>query len=385
MGREFFCIAACLFALFGCASAPPASPPSASVWADQVFDYDPSLVTVSKEDLFQLDPELLEVLKSPTVQRMDVPMRLERIIALLYGREVKRFGYTAGHSTVAAETWRQRRGDCLSLTVLAYSMGRAMNLDAQMREVPIEVVFDRRDQLEFLSQHVNVLFRHTGQVDLSYRNVITPAHDIVLDFEPGVVARHIGEPLTDQAILARYYNNAAAEHMAKGRPALAYAHFKAAIQADPSFAASYGNLALLYRSKDLAAQAEQLLHIAVGLSKHPYVPMHALRQLMVDQGRHAEAAEIERQLQSRRDVDPNHWIALGVRHLQAGEYRAAIRALERAQKLTTGFEEVHQYLALAYWRAGERAQADQQLALLGALSRDGASVSRLHKKMNASP
>lgn len=385
MGRLVLCIAACLFGLFGCASPPPATPPSASAWADQVFDYDPSLVTVTKDELFRLDPELQEVLKNPAIQRMDVPMRLERIIALLYGQEVKRFGYIAGHSTVAAETWRQRRGDCLSLTVLAYAMGRAMNLDAQMREVPIEVVFDRRDQLEFLSQHVNVLFRHTGQVDLSYRNVITPSHDIVLDFEPGVVARHIGEPLTDQGILARYYNNTAAEHMAKGRPALAYAHFKAAIEADPSFAASYGNLALLYRSKDLTAQAEQLLHTAINLSKHPYVPMHALRQLLVDQGRFAEASEVDRQLQSRRDLDPSHWIAIGVRHLEAGEYRAAIRALERAQKLTTGFEEVHQYLALAYWRAGERAQADQQLALLGSLSRDGASVSRVHKKMSASP
>lgn len=385
MDRRILCIAACLFGLFGCASVPPASPPSASVWADQVFDYDPSLVTVTKEDLFRLDPDLLATLKNPAIQRLSATKRMERLIAVLYGQEVKRFGYAAGHSTVASVTWQQRRGDCLSLTVLAYAMAQAMNLDAQIQEVPIAAVFDRRDRLDFLSQHVNVRFRNTGPMDLPHGTSTMRSRDMIVDFEPELGGGHSGTELSEKAILARYYNNIATEHLAKGREALAYTHFKVAILTDPGFAASYSNLALLLRSKGLLVQAEQLLRHAIALGGQSYVPQQALHQLLQAQGRYDEALVIERELQTRRDIDPYYWIAIGVRHLEAGEYRAAIRALERAQKLTTGFEEVHQYLALAYWRAGERAQADQQLALLGSLSRDGASVSRVHKKMAASP
>jgi len=128
-----------------------------------------------------------------------------------------------------------------------------------------------------------------------------------------------------------------------------------------------------------------LLRHAVALNSQTYVPLHALHQLLREQGRVAEAGEIDHLLQAKRDVDPYHWIELGLQRLQADDYRAAIRALERAQGLTTGFEEVHRYLALAYWRAGEQAHAQQQLAVLNALTGDGPELSRLRKKISANP
>ncbi|MDP2367406.1 hypothetical protein [Rhodoferax sp.] len=386
MGRQLLCIAVWMTGLVGCASAPPSVPDVARmVWPDQVFAYNDSLVTVAKDDLFQLDPVLLDTLKSPAVQQLSAAKRLERLIALLYGQELRRFNYSAGHSTVASETWRHKRGDCLSLTVLAYAMGRAMNLDVAMQEVPVATVFDRRDRLDFLSQHVNVRFHNTSRVDLLHGTSTMQSRDTIVDFEPEAGGHHIGQALSDLGILARYYNNIAAEHLAGGRSALAYAHFKAAILTDPRFAASYSNLALLYRSKGLLAEAEQMLRHAIGQSGQSYVPLHALQQLLKDQGREPEALLIERQIQSRRDIDPYHWIRLGLSHLQAGEYRSAIRALERAQSLTTGFEEVHHYLALAYWRAGERGQADQQLALLSTLKHNSTELSRLRKKITSPP
>lgn len=379
-------LATLVVGMTACASAPSTpAPPLQLAWQDQAFADAGAVVSVTREDLFRLDPDLAGKLADPSVQRLGAAKRLQRLIAMLYGQQVKRFDYAAGHSTVAAETWQLRRGDCLSLTVLAYAMGRALKLDAQMQEVPVAAVFDRRDQLDFLSQHVNVLFRHTSPIEAAYRASSVRSDHIVLDFEPELGARFLGEALSDQAILARYYNNVAAEHLGKGRQALAYVHFKAAILADPSYAAGYSNLALLYRGKGLLAEAEQLLRHAVALNSQTYVPLHALHQLLREQGRVAEAGEIDHLLQAKRDVDPYHWIELGLQRLQADDYRAAIRALERAQGLTTGFEEVHRYLALAYWRAGEQAHAQQQLAVLNALTGDGPELSRLRKKISANP
>lgn len=388
MWRKVLCWLTFVFGplgLLGCASVPAAPPPMHEVWQDQVFSHSPTLITVTKDDLFRLDPDLAEKLADPALQRLGNAGRLERLIAMLYGQEMRRFNYAVGHSTVASETWRLRRGDCLSLTVLAYAMGRALKLQVDMQEVPIAALYDRRDQIDFLSQHVNVRFRNTSPVELPHGTSTTPSRDMILDFEPELGGRHVGEVMSDQAILARYYNNIAAEHLAKGRQNLAYAHFKAAILADPVYAASYGNLAVLYRAKGLLTAAEQLLRHAVALSRQSYVPLHALHQLLMEQGRRSEASEIERQLDAKRDNDPYHWIGLGLRHLEAGDYRAAIRALKRAQNLTTGYGEVHRYLALAYWRTGEQARANEQLAMLDSINHDSADLTRLRKKLATPP
>jgi len=108
--------------------------------------------------------------------------------------------------------------------------------------------------------------------------------------------------------------------------------------------------------------------------------LRALHQLLTEQGREAEAQAYARQLQARREQDPYYWIGLGVQRLQAGENRQAIAALEQARDMATGFPEVHRYLALAYWRAGEAARANEELSLLASLGDDPGGASKLRKK-----
>src|SRR5439155_1192340 len=70
--------------------------------------------------------------------------------------------------------------------------------------------------------------------------------DVIIDFEPQVASRREGTVLSDDGIVARFYNNVAAEYLAQGDLTSAYAHFKAAVLADPGYSPSYSNLAQLY-------------------------------------------------------------------------------------------------------------------------------------------
>lgn len=373
--------AVCVLGLAACAGAPTGTPMPQLPWRNAAFGYDGAPVAVSREELFRLDPLLLERLQAQAPGTLSTEARLKSLLATVFGPDGHGFSYAAGHSTTAAETWRLRRGDCLSLTVLTYAVARATNMAAQMQEVQTPVLYDRRGGLDFVNQHVNVLFpraRRTLLEDAGFR-------DVIVDFEPDLASARVGLALSEDAILARYYNNIAAEHLANGRSALAYAHFKAAIQADPAYAASYGNLAVLYRDAGLAAEAEQLLRHALVRANPPDVPMHALHQLLLEQGRDTEAEHYARLLQARQSRDPYHWISLGLRHLQEGHWRSAVAALERAQGMVSGFPEVHRYLALAYWRAGEPARANEQLARLASLAGTDAAVSSLSRKFNAEP
>ena len=374
-------IVVCLTGLAGCATVPDVPVAAQLPWHDEAFAYDAASVRIQQEDLFRLDPELELTLQDPALQQLSTPRRLDKLVALLYGRGLKPFPYAPGHSTIATETWQKKRGDCLSLTVLAVSMARALKLEAQMQEVRVPVLFDRRASVDFLNQHVNVLVRKSGPIDWAESRF--QSNDMIVDFEPEVGSNREGHALSDQAILARYYNNLAAEYLSHDQRPLAYAYFKAAIQVEPNYASSYGNLAQLYLRSGWSADAEQLLREAVDLSEDATLHLLSLHQLLLEQGRTQEAEHYAQLLKSRRDKDPYYWIGLGLQNLREGEFRQAVNALEKAQRLTNGFEEVHRYLAVAYWRAGQSSRANEQLELLASLHPRSDDVASLRKKFSA--
>jgi tetratricopeptide (TPR) repeat protein len=341
------------------------------------------LVSVGKRDLFQLEDALLTKLNDSSIQNSSAQYRLHYLVSILFGPKAKDFPYSGGHSTVAAETWRRKTGDCLSLTVLSYSLANALGMSVQMQEVRVPVVFDRRGNVEFLNRHVNVLIRGAGEVYLIAGSM--RSGDMIIDFEPQVASRREGMALSDDGILARFYNNVAAEYLAQGDLALAYAHFKAAVLADPGYSPSYSNLAQLYIRKGFLQSAERLLLHAIALDDDADIALRSLHQLLVSQGRESEAVKYTEILHARQEKDPYYWLGVGLDQLQRGNYRKAISALEHAQELTRGFQEVHRYLAIAYWRAGKPSQAKNQLSMLASLMFDDLGLAALSRENRQTP
>jgi tetratricopeptide (TPR) repeat protein len=381
MSARALLVATLLFGLVGCATPPPPPPVAQLPWHDEVFGYDAPSVEATRSGLFALGPDLERRLKEHAVQGLSPRQQLSYLLDLLYGTKRERFQYAAGHTTGAAETWQRKRGDCLSLAILTYAAARELRISALMQEVDVPVLYDRRGDLDFVNRHVNVRFSRPQRVlDQGWAE----PHDVVVDFEPEYNSRKVGRTLDEPGILARYYNNVATEYLAEGRKGPAYTFFKAAILADPRYAASYINLAVLYRGAAIDRDAELLLRQAVDLSDRTEVilPLNALHALMVAQGRDAEAQQYAQLLKAARDDDPYYWIGLGLQQLKVHEYSAAIDSFERAQEMVNGFPELHQYLAVVYWRAGKTRSANEQLALLESLG-DDAAVAGLRSKFKS--
>lgn len=357
---------AVVLVMAGCAGlhgAPRALSPQ-TLWQDHKFA-PVTLAAIDARMLFALAPELQAQIDSSGIRHDSVQRRVDHLMTLLFGRGLNEFSYRSGQSTIAAETWRLKRGNCLSLSVLAHSIGRALDLQMQLQEVAVTPVFDRRGNVDFVGRHVNVLV--LDPAGLKRKDGTRASGHVVIDFDPQMGSRHIGTPLTDAAMLARYYGNLGAEYFERSDLALAYAAFKAAILADPSFAPSYSNLAQLYLRKGLSVTSEALLLHAVTLDGDDDTPLRVLQSLMLSQGRQREAQHYAEMLRARRERNPYHWLAQGLELLGNNRNAQAVRALERAQALTSGFDEVHQYLAVAYWRVGNKVDAQRQLATLRAL------------------
>jgi Flp pilus assembly protein TadD len=130
-----------------------------------------------------------------------------------------------------------------------------------------------------------------------------------------------------------------------------------------------------------AQAAEALLMHSLALNETSDLALSALHRLLLSQGRDGEAQRYERQLLARRERDPYYWLGLGLEQLQQARYAQAVDALERAQALASGFEELHRYLAIAYWRNGQVHKARDQLAILRALDPGDAGVAQLSRKV----
>jgi tetratricopeptide (TPR) repeat protein len=369
--------------LAGCASEAPAPAPMAVPWHDSAFEFNAASITVDKQTLFQLDAAFLAELAEAGRANKNDQDRLDQLLATIFGPEGRAFPYSSGHSTTAAETWRRKRGDCLSLTVLTYSVAKALGLSAEMQNVRVSPVYSRSGSIDLLSGHVNVLIKSHGNLHLEGHPMVPG--DVILDFDPGIGWWRRGSALTDDDILARYYNNMAAEYLAQGQSRLAYAYFKAAILAAPRYASGYGNLAQLYVRAGLFADAEKLLLQDIALNSDDFFAIRSLTKLLESQGRQQEAVKYAQMLQERQNRDPYYWISVGVAGLNEGDPNKAVGALERAQELTVGFDEVHRYLAIAYWRAGKRALADRQLSILASTAPGDPAIALLKKKISMAP
>lgn len=369
-------------ALAGCATRPPAEPvPDALARADAAFGLR-DLPQVDAQALFALPPDLRELLQRPELRALSSGQRLNALLDAVFGVDRKRFGYGSEQSTPAAQTWALRRGDCLSLTILTYATARALGLDAQMQEVRVPAVYERRAGIDFVNRHVNVAVRLRSRSPIED---VLQMQTAVIDFEPLLTGGERGRPLSEAAVLARFYNNLGSQALAGGDTQRAYGLYRAAIAADPLYGAAHGNLAVLLQQRGLPAEAERLLRRAVALGDQPDVALAALHQLLVAQQRTGEAEAVAAQLRAAQDADPYHWISRGVAALNDGQDRQAVADLEHAQELTSGFTEVHGWLALAYWRMGEARRAREQLAQLEALQSGSALAGKLRRKLTATP
>jgi tetratricopeptide (TPR) repeat protein len=361
-------------ALAGCATSTPAPPVAELPWQDAQFAWRADRVAETPDDIFRLDPQLAQVLADPALQAMSPLARARRLVTIIFGPKRDAFGYESGHSTSAAESWRRHRGDCISLTVLAYSAARALGLQAEIQEIHIPALYVRQGGFEYVNHHVNLHIRIPASPQEA-------GQEMIVDFDPDGMPWVSGETLSEAAVVARMYSNFAAEALAAGDDRRAYAYLKAAIATDHSHAASYTNLAVLYRRDGLPTQAEQLLRDAIGLNVQPETALHVLHELLQAQGRTAEAAQVAQQLSAHQDVDPYYWLDRGAHELAQGQPDDAVRALKRAEALSDGFGEVHRLLVAAYLQLGERDRAREQLALLAAAERGNPAIAKLKRKL----
>jgi Tfp pilus assembly protein PilF len=344
-------------ALLGaCASVPPPQVPT-QLFQDQAFDAPTQRIDAT--EVFALSPAMrryLDVDIAPQLRHMGAQRGL---VDALFSKAKLSLDYETDITRTAAQAFDARSGNCLSLVVMTAALAKHLSLPIQYQAVIGNEAWSRNGGLIFVNGHVNItVARHlVDRINGIESDTMLQLNFGALPVGRGRQIRPVGEP----TILAMFMNNRAAEALARGDMAEAYAYAREAVIRDPAYAGAYNTLAVIYQRRGLAEAAERAYRHAIAQDEDHRAAMHNLARLLDAQGRSSEAAPWRAKLAKLEAEPPFHHFDLGVAAVQAGDYKAAQAHLLREMRRDPDYHEFHFWLAVALYGMGDIAQAREHL------------------------
>lgn len=282
--------------------------------------------------------------------------RLERLAGFLFKKTGLGMEYTVDPTYTVAEAFRTRKANCLTFTLLTVALAREAGLQAYGQEL-LDVVSWRAEQdVVYGFNHVNA-----GILIGQSHYTIDVARDLL-------VARSPPERISDEHLLALYYNNRAAELIVDASPAVADEYMAMALQLAPRYASARVNAGVLNLRKGDRAAAERDYLKALALSPENGSALFNLVTLYRDSGDQAKRAFYEGRLEKVQEKDPYFEFVQAEGNERKGDYAAAVQHYRRAIRLYDKEPRFYLGLARAYQQMGEQRQAERALNRAATLS-----------------
>jgi Flp pilus assembly protein TadD len=372
--RRFLVVLLCL--LGGCATAPaPTAAPPLDLFADAVFA--PPSEPVGAEDLFTLSPAMRDYLHSPSFKTAAKSLGKEMgLLEALYNKDKLKVDYDSTYTRTAAETFRDRIGNCMSLVIMTAAFAKELGMTVRFQSVDMGT-WSRNGGLYMLSGHVNILLgsqKPIGQV--------TPEQVLVVDFLPSAQAERLPtHTLSEDQIVSMFQNNRAAESMVQGRLDDAYWWARAAVMRNPASAMALNTLAVVYERHGDKPGAERVYRAALAREPESLITLRNLESVLTALGKTEEARAIAQRVAKLEPVPPFQYFHQGVTAYHNGAYAKARDLFAREVRRAPYNDEFHFWLAATYLRLGALEDARDELALAVDTSTQGETRQRYSAKL----
>lgn len=293
-----------------------------------------------------------EVLSTPSGRRQ----RIEQLLHFMIDPDALGIVYDEAATNSIAQTYATRKANCLSFTLLFLALAREAGLEAHGQEIRNTLSWHQEQGTIYRSNHVNAGVRIGGRsltVDTSGDTVITGERPAAI---------------SEERLLAHYYNNLAMEQLARGDIAAGLRLMDAALAKAPDYAALWSNLGVLHmRNQDITA-AERSYLKALKLDPEDDGAIFNMLSLAQRQGDTGREAEFRRRLSRVQQKDPLHHFMLGMNYERRDDYAKAIVHYQRAIHLYRGEHRFYAALAQAHLKAGDPKRAGKALLRARALA-----------------
>jgi len=338
-------------ALAAALAASPAAEPAAALPPP------PTLPTVQAvqhipgiDEVLEIPPDLRAMLQERVIARGGSREdRIERLAAMVLEAGGLALEYDNDRTRTVAETWRDRRANCLSFTLVFVALARAAGLEARVQEVGEVLAWYQDAGVIYNANHVNAGIRNGVQRQ-------------TVDLDSNILAtRDRPRGVSDARAIAHFHNNRGAELMAAGDPAAARASLDASLASDAGFVPAWNNLGVLLLRQGDTRGAERAYLAALRLQPEHGPTLNNLVALYRRTGDLRQADRYAWRLEKAQRSDPFHQFMRALECENGGDYACAIARYRRAIRLQDGEHQFHFGLARAYFLSGDPDRAQREL------------------------
>ena len=358
LSKGFIFLAALAVASCSTTGKPPAEPDAAEISSDMLLTASPlsnrsQFVDLSGLDMLEVTADMAEFLDRSVDAKRTEQTRLADLLNAIVDEE--RFELVYDDKTrTASETFRDRRGNCLSFTNMFVAMARYLDLSAQFQEVDIPPDWSTAGHALLLSEHVNVFIDLTQYTDRVVDFNTEIVHFFVHDLEPTYRRRVI----SDQRARAHYFNNVGVEVMLlRGDNSSAFNYFRQGLDDDPTFSPGWISLGILYRREGLLSYAEAAFLQALEADPYNLVAMSNLASLYELTGQTEKSAYYKGEVRTHRLQNPYFRYELAREAFVNGNYDEAIEHLNAAIRRQDQESEFYSLLSLSHMMVGDSRSA----------------------------
>ncbi|MEO2279022.1 tetratricopeptide repeat protein [Pseudoalteromonas pernae] len=341
-----------LVLLSGCQSTETqVSPPPVNLANVQQFEIH-TVETI--DEIFALDERMKTQLDKAFASRFGDLSSTRRLMMFLLNNGDKSVRYQSGATLTASQTYNQLNANCLSLSILAFSMAEHLGLRGQFQRVHIPEYWALNRGYNLLTGHINLRLDMPRQQRGDFVEIYNDRRQVLVDFAPDISGSEFKTTdITKERVAAMFYNNKGAAALVENDFDLAYSYFIAATNIDPYYSGGWGNLGVLFRTVNDFERAEIAYEYAIEVDQRNNTALGNLAILYRLTDRDDLAQNIETRLAEIRKENPYYQIALGNERLLQQEFGQALKHFRQAKELDERIHESYFGMAHTYYLMGD--------------------------------
>ncbi len=221
-----------------------------------------------------------------------------------------------------ADAYYQRRGNCLTFTLLVLELAEELGIEMQVNQVDLPDIWGQNDENDL------ILYRHVNAIFKSPRN--TQIFDLALeDYKPGFPQRLISK----RQATALLFSNIGIEHLKSGNASSALHYLSLSASIFPQNPDMWVNLGAAYKYIGSYEQAEKVyLQALMGRDENGLAASN-LERLYRQQGKTALADHFEKKASKARNRNPYIHFKKAQNLFDEKNYAKAAKSIKRAIKL----------------------------------------------------
>lgn len=261
-----------------------------------------------------------------------------------------------GETLSAADAFAQKTGNCLSLAILSTALIKETDLRYQYNKVHSDPTYQRYDNIELVSSHVNV----TILSPLDTTGALWISGSVTIDYFRGNNSFN-SVVVSAEEVEVMFWNNLSSEALIAGNLDLAFSYALKANSIDPLYPETLNLFAILYNRK---GHSEYAYSVYDFMDKNEIVSFSAIDNfvsLLVHMGDTKRASVLSNKIQHINDDNPYTWLYRGIAHLEKDEYVLAERYLLKSENYGPYLDEPLFNLAKLYAQQNRVKEAKEAL------------------------